>query len=133
MVISMVYLIDTNVIIRFFVGNEQDKDYNKSVQIISEIEQGMLQVEILSEVVMEVIFVMTKFYKSPLDKIALGLKELILLDGVVNKNKYILVNTIDMMVEKNIDFVDALICSKAKLQNYGKISFDKDVVNKCER
>jgi predicted nucleic-acid-binding protein len=129
----MVYLIDTNVIIRFFVGNEQDKDYNKSVQIISEIEQGMLQVEILSEVVMEVIFVMTKFYKSPLDKIALGLKELILLDGVVNKNKYILVNTIDMMVEKNIDFVDALICSKAKLQNYGKISFDKDVVNKCER
>jgi predicted nucleic-acid-binding protein len=133
MVTSMVYLIDTNVIIRFFVGNEQDKDYNKSVQIISEIEQGMLQVEILSEVVMEVIFVMTKFYKSPLDKIALGLKELILLDGVVNKNKYILVNTIDMMVEKNIDFVDALICSKAKLQNYGKISFDKDVVNKCER
>ena len=133
MVISMVYLIDTNVIIRFFVGNEQDKDYNKSVQIISEIEQGMLQVEILSEVVMEVIFVMTKFYKSPLDKIALGLKELILLGGVVNKNKYILVNTIDMMVEKNIDFVDALICSKAKLQNYGKISFDKDVVNKCER
>ena len=129
----MVYLIDTNVIIRFFVGNEQDKDYNKSVQIISEIEQGMLQVEILSEVAMEVIFVMTKFYKSPLDKIALGLKELILLDGVVNKNKYILVNTIDMMVEKNIDFVDALICSKAKLQNYGKISFDKDVVNKCER
>jgi len=133
MVTSMVYLIDTNVIIRFFVGNEQDKDYNKSVQIISEIEQGMLQVEILSEVAMEVIFVMTKFYKSPLDKIALGLKELILLDGVVNKNKYILVNTIDMMVEKNIDFVDALICSKAKLQNYGKISFDKDVVNKCER
>jgi predicted nucleic-acid-binding protein len=133
MVTSMVYLIDTNVIIRFFVGNEQDKDYNKSVQIISEIEQGMLQVEILSEVVMEVIFVMTKFYKSPLDKIALGLKELILLDGVVNKNKYILVNTIDMMVEKNIDFVDALICSKVKLQNYGKISFDKDVVNKCER
>jgi len=129
----MVYLIDANVIIRFFVGNEQDKDYNKSVQIISEIEQGMLQVEILSEVVMEVIFVMTKFYKSPLDKIALALKELILLDGVVNKNKYILVNTIDMMVEKNIDFVDALICSKAKLQNYGKISFDKDVVNKCER
>jgi len=133
MVTSMVYLIDANVIIRFFVGNEQDKDYNKSVQIISEIEQGMLQVEILSEVVMEVIFVMTKFYKSPLDKIALALKELILLDGVVNKNKYILVNTIDMMVEKNIDFVDALICSKAKLQNYGKISFDKDVVNKCER
>ena len=129
----MVYLIDTNVIIRFFVGNEQDKDYNKSVQIISEIEQGMLQVEILSEVVMEVIFVMTKFYKSPLDKIALALKELILLDGVVNKNKYILVNTIDMMVEKNIDFVDALICSKVKLQNYGKISFGKDVVNRCER
>ena len=34
--------------------------------------------------------------------------------------------------EKKIDYVDALICSKSKLQGYGKISFDKDVMKKCE-
>ena len=31
---------------------------------------------------------------------------------------------------KNIDFVDALICAKCKFQNYEKLSFDKDL-SKC--
>ncbi|MCR2064406.1 PIN domain-containing protein [Campylobacter helveticus] len=31
---------------------------------------------------------------------------------------------------ENIDFVDALICAKCKLQNYKKLSFDKDL-NGC--
>ncbi|MEA3456137.1 MAG: hypothetical protein U9R26_06490 [Campylobacterota bacterium] len=28
---------------------------------------------------------------------------------------------------KNIDFVDALICAKSRLQGYGKLNFDTDV------
>ena len=32
------------------------------------------------------------------------------------------------MENKNIDFVDALICAKSKLENYKKLSFDKDLV-----
>jgi predicted nucleic-acid-binding protein len=76
---------------------------------------------------------MTKYYKVPLRDIVEDLKIILRLQGVVNKNKYILINSLDMMVEKNIDFVDALICTKAKLEGYGKISFDKDVMKKCEK
>lgn len=35
-----------------------------------------------------------------------------------------------MEENKNIDFVDALICAKSKLQGFGKLSFDSDV-EKC--
>ncbi len=35
-----------------------------------------------------------------------------------------------IMEVENFDFADALICSKSKLQRYGKLSFDSDV-KKC--
>jgi len=38
-----------------------------------------------------------------------------------------------MFLDKNIDYVDALICTKSKMKSYGKISFDKDVMKKCEK
>jgi len=128
----MISLIDANVIIRFLV-REENTLYVKSVEIIERVEKGELKVEILSEVLMEVLFIMTKYYKAPLRDIIEDLKIILRLQGVVNENKYILINSLDMMVEKKIDYVDALICSKSKLQGYGKISFDKDVMKKCER
>jgi predicted nucleic-acid-binding protein len=128
----MISLIDANVIIRFLV-KEESTLYIKSVEIIEEVEKGELKVEILSEVIMEILFIMTKYYEVPLRDITEDLKTILRLEGVVNENKYILINSLDMMVEKNIDYVDALICSKSKLQGYGKISFDKDVMKKCEK
>ena len=128
----MVSLIDANVIIRFLV-KENSEQYNKSIDIMHDIEDALLKVEILSEVMMEVLFIMTKYYKAPLLDIVEDLKSILLLDGVVNENKYILIGTLNMMCDKNIDYVDALICTKSALQGYGKISFDKDVMKKCEK
>jgi predicted nucleic-acid-binding protein len=128
----MVYLIDANVIIRFLV-QEENELYTKSVQILQDVEKGKLKIEILNEVVMEVIFIMTKYYKVPLPDIVNDLKALLLLEGVVNKDKYIVIDTLMLMQYKKIDFVDALICSKSKLQGYGKINFDNDVMKKCEK
>ncbi|WP_276607318.1 PIN domain-containing protein [Campylobacter helveticus] len=41
-----------------------------------------------------------------------------------------LIEALNIIEHKNIDFVDALICAKCKLQNYKKLSFDKDL-NGC--
>ena len=128
----MVSLIDANVIIRFLV-KEDSRHYEKSVEIIANIENSSIKVEILSEVVMEVLFIMTKYYRAPLPDIVEDMKSILLLDGIVNTNKYILISALNMMKTKNIDYVDALICVKSNLQGYGKISFDKDVTKKCEK
>ncbi len=128
----MVSLIDTNIIIRFLVKEDNDL-YRRSINIIEQIDQGTLQVEILSEVIMEILFIMTKYYKVPLSHVAEDIKVLLLMDGVVNQDKYILFDALNMMLEKKIDYVDALICTKTKLQGYDWISFDADLVRHCPR
>ena len=128
----MVSLIDTNVIIRFLAA-DMESLHLQSVEILNKVYNNELQVEILGEVLMEVLFVMKGIYKEPKSETVESLKEIMSLRGVVNKDKYILIEALTLFCDKNIDFVDALICSKAKLQAYGKISFDKDVMKKCER
>lgn len=125
----MVYLLDTNIIIRFLVGDNEEH-LEKSTQYFEQIEQGSMEVEILSGVLMEAFFVLTKFYKLPKIEVISDLKTILSFEGVVNKDKVILFETLSIIENKNIDFVDALICAKCKFQNYEKLSFDKDL-SKC--
>ena len=128
----MVSLIDTNIIIRFLV-EDNEKHFLVSKALFEEVQLGVVKIEILSEVLMEVLFVMTKVYKIPKGIVIEKLKSLLLLDGVVNDDKAIYIDALNLMQHKNIDYVDALICTKNVLQGYGKISFDKDVMKKCEK
>ncbi len=128
----MVSLIDTNVIIRFLAA-DVEKLHRKSTEIINQIYHDELQVEILGEVIMEVLFVMKGVYNESKEETSEHLKTILSFKGVVNEDKYILIEALNMICHKNIDFVDALICTKSKMQGYDKISFDKDVMKKCEK
>lgn len=125
----MVYLLDTNIIIRFLVGDNEEH-LAKSTEYFEQIELGSMEVEILSDVLMEAFFVLTKFYKLPKIEVISDLKTILSFEGVVNKDKVILFETLSIIENKNLDFVDALICAKCKFQNYEKLSFDKDL-SKC--
>lgn len=125
----MVYLLDTNVIIRFLVGDHPEH-LVIATEIFTKIENGEYEVEILESVIMEVLFVLVKFYKLPQSEVITDLKRIIALRGVVG-DKVLLIETLNIVDEKNIDFVDALICAKSRLQGYGKLSFDGDVNRKC--
>ena len=122
----MVYLLDTNVVIRFLIGDHPEL-LAKSVEIFKEIETAALQVEILEGVLMEAFFVLTKFYKLPADEVIDDLKTILALNGVVNADKAILFEALTIVANQKIDFVDALICAKTKLQGYGRVSFDQDL------
>ena len=125
----MVYLIDTNIIIRFLVGDNSEH-LQIATDIFTKVENGEIEVEILDSVIMEALFVLIKFYKLPKTEVIEDLKRLIALRGVVG-DKVVLIETLNIVDSKNIDFVDALICAKSKLLGYGKLSFDIDVNNKC--
>ena len=125
----MVYLLDTNVIIRFLIGDHKEH-LAKSIEIFKQIERAKLQVFIVDGVLMEVFFVLTKFYKLPKGEVIDDLKKILALNGVVNANKPVLFETLHLLEKRNIDFVDALICAKEKLEGFGTISFDDDV-KKC--
>lgn len=125
----MVYLLDTNIIIRFLVGDHEEY-LEKSTEYFEQIEQGSMEVEILSDVLMEAFFVLTKFYKLPKAEVISDLKTILSFEGVVNKDKVLLFEALSIIENKNVDFMDALICAKCTFQNYEKLSFDKDL-NRC--
>lgn len=122
----MVYLIDTNIIIRFLIG-DNDEHLALSSEHFRQIENGEIQAEILSEVLMEAYFVLTKFYKIDEAEVLQDLKAILCLEGVANRDKAILIETLNIIEHKHIDFIDALICAKCKVQHYEKLSFDKDL------
>lgn len=126
----MATLIDTNIIIRFLVGDHEEH-LIESTRIFEEIESGNLEVEILDVVLMEVLFVLIKFYALPKADVVTDLKAILAMEGVINSNKVILFDALSLFVDKNVDFVDALICTKSKLQGYEWLSFDQDVIKNC--
>jgi predicted nucleic-acid-binding protein len=83
-------------------------------------------------VLAEIYFVLLKVYGLPKQSIIGDLKTVLSLDGIVGDNKIILFEALNILERKNIDFIDALICAKAKLQNYDILSFDNDL-KKCVR
>lgn len=48
-------------------------------------------------------------------------------NGIGNADKAILFETLTLVENKNIDFINALICAKGNLQGLGKLSFDHDL------
>ncbi len=126
----MVYLLDANVIIRFLIGDNEEQ-LKQATKYFKEIEECGLEVEILDSVIMEVYFVLIKFYKLDRVSVIQDIKSIIALDGVVNSDKVILYEALNIVENKNIDFVDALLCAKSNLQGYGILSFDKDL-KKCK-
>ena len=125
----MVFLIDTNIIIRFLVGDHEEH-LKVATEIFAKVENAEIEVEILEIVIMEALFVLTKFYKLPKSEVVADLKRLIALQGVVG-DKVLLIETLHIVDDKNIDFADALICAKSRLQGYKKLSFDADINKKC--
>ena len=124
----MVYLIDTNIIIRFLVGDHEEH-LKIATEIFTKIENAQIKAEILDSVLMEAYFVLIKFYKLPKNEVVEDLKKLIALKGITG-DKILLLETLNILLNKNIVFVDALICAKAKLYGYEKLSFDIDL-KKC--
>ena len=125
----MVYLIDTNVIIRFLTG-DHEAHLKIATEYFREIESGKRKAKILPSVLMETLFVLTKFYKLPTDEVITDLKKIIALRGIIG-DKILLLETLNTIETQNIDFVDALICAKSNLYGYGKLSFDEDVNKSC--
>ena len=123
------YLIDANIIVRFLTADHEEQ-FQKAKEILLKVESREMEVEILDGVLAEVYFVLTKVYRLPEQSVIGDLKTVLSLDGIVGDNKIILFEALSILERKNIDFIDALICAKVRLQNYKPLSFDNDI-KKC--
>ncbi len=126
----MTLLIDTNIIIRYLAGDHAEF-LAKSTALFEQVEGGDTHIIILDSVVMEAFFVLTKFYQLPKAEVIDDLKTILAFAGVINDDKLQIIETLNLVLYKNIDFMDALLCVKSKLYGLELFSFDERLNKRC--
>ena len=124
-------LLDTNVIIRFLT-RDHEEHYLKSVEIFRDIESEKIEAMLMDFILAEVIYVLKRVYKHEKKDISSALKKLLLYKHLYTENKLVTFEALDIYADKNIDFADALLCAKKKLEGFEIVSFDKDI-ERCFR
>lgn len=124
-------IVDTNVILRFLVGDEKNQQAQAS-NWFAQAEQGELKLVIKPLVIAEVCFVLESFYKKNRAEISDALVVLL-------SQKWLSVEDRDILLalwpwyKKNLHFVDSYLLAWSSI-NSGKIlSFDRQILKKIEK
>ena len=121
---AMMIALDTNALVRILV--EDDPDQAKTVQdIIWEAEKEGWKILILSEVLMETVWVLESVYQCERSEIADFLDTLISIPAYYFPDDFVVSAAVRQYREKG-DFADLIIAGKAKKHHAGMVfSFDK--------
>ena len=132
----MISLLDTNVLVRFLIGSDEDP-FKGVFSFFQSIERKEIQVELKLIVLFQTIFVLKSFYKVPKNQIVKGLKGIVQLKGLKIKDKRIVQRTLEIWDSNSIEIVDAYLigCLENDSQNilysYDR-DFDKFSINRIE-
>ena len=118
-------LLDTNVLIRFLT-KDHDEHYALSYKIFEQIESGKIEALLMDFILAEVVYVLRRIYKYDKSDIALALKKMLLYNHLFTENKLVTFEALDIYADQNIDFADAMLCAKRKIEGFEIVSFDKD-------
>ena len=119
------YFLDTNFVLRFFLQDNLDQ-YNEAKKVLSTIDGRDTKANLTTEVVMEIEYLLRKFYKIPRSIISTRVLEFIE-SGLIETEKYVLiVKSLKKYVNINMDLVDILLFYQAKESGGIVLSFDKD-------
>jgi len=119
-----VYLIDTNVILRYLLEDHEDFS-PKAKKIMKDISQAFIYAEIRDIVIVECIYVLEKFYKVPRMEIAGKLSAILNFKGIANSDKHQILKALLSYKETGVDIVDCLLAAHSSPERL-IISFDND-------
>ena len=119
-------LVDANVVLRYLLKDHKEL-HRKSKEIIEKKE-----VFILSEVIAEIVYVLEKVYEVPRSEISESLKKLFEYPNITLSEPMVIIESLKIYEIESIDFVDAILVSYNRVQNYIIHSFDKRVNNLCK-
>jgi len=122
-----IIIVDANIILRYLL-RDNEKFYKEAEALFNDAFSGKKRILIMYSIIAEVVYVLLKLYKVSRKEIAEVLIELMKIKGVKVQDKEILLNTFKMFKNKNLDFIDCLLCAYSR--KYKVMSFDKEV-NKC--
>lgn len=120
-------IIDTNLIVRYLV-NDHPTLYKKARDFFDLVKLGKIKAILEQTIFAETIFVLTKIYEIPRDKISSALTGLLEYKGIYNFEKEILLEALAIYSATNLHIVDCIILAKTKLQAIEIESFDQEII-----
>nr|MBC8362319.1 PIN domain-containing protein [Candidatus Desulfatibia profunda] len=120
-----VYLIDTNVILRFLFDDHPEFS-PKATAFMLNVAQGISKAELLDVVIVECVYVMEKFYRIPRKEITDKLSKILNFSGIINSDRSELLQTLLKFETSNADIVDCLLAAISSSSRV-VVSFDKDM------
>lgn len=117
------YIIDTNFILRYLLADNKDQ-YKKTKTIFDKVRNGEIQIKLEQSVFVEVIFVLSSFYKTPKNKIIETMNSFLSYKGIETE-KDLFHNALEIYQNNNIHIVDSIIAARSRLSNNPLLTFDK--------
>jgi predicted nucleic-acid-binding protein len=119
-------LVDTNIILRYLLNDIPELSEKARLELKSS------NVRILTQVVAEVIYVLSKIYKINRKEISENLLKIFSLDGVIVENEEIVVFAIAEYGNSKLDFVDELLYAHSKIRGIMVKTFDSGLQEKLD-
>jgi predicted nucleic-acid-binding protein len=119
-----VHLIDTNVLLRFLIGDDPAKAVRANA-LMERVERGEEAVDIPDEVLTETVWTLESFYKVPRTEVAQSLTGLLNLSGVHSRQRDVLVQALQDYANSNADFVDCMLAARSRHRRIPVYTFDE--------
>ena len=118
------HLIDTNVILRYLIGDDPSKA-DQAVALMTRVERSEEVVEITDEVLTESVWTLESFYKVPRNETAQKLAAMLNFPGVRMRARDIALSALQLYASSNADFVDCFLAARSKARSLAIYTFDK--------
>lgn len=115
---------DTNYILRYLL-KDHAAHFEISQNYWSAVREGKTRAIITEGVLMEAIYVLTKFYKVPKKDAAQALTDILHYPGIDSPNLQAFLRALKLFSEKSLDFVDCLLASHSKKDGAIVQTFDE--------
>lgn len=125
-----IVLPDTNAILRYLMNDvpEQSKEVNG---FFEQVRIGQIEAEILESVVVEAVYILTKYYSVPKDKAAEALQGIMRYKGISNGDREQLLEALGLFASSGLDVVDCILAVKSKGREL--FTFDKKLKNQRQK
>lgn len=118
---------DTNVILRYLLA-DIPAQFAEAEVFFEKVRNGGAKALLLESVVVECVYVLTKYYQVPRARVVESLTELLQYKGIVNPDKDALVAGLRLYGDNALDVVDCLLLARAEASGRRVFSFDKKLM-----
>lgn len=119
-------ILDTNVILRYLL-NDHPTYFQIANTLMQKIKCGEAIGYFPESVLAECIHILLRIYKVPKSKICDVLSQVLRYQGISQENRAVLLDSLALFSELDIDIVDAIVHAAAQHHKWELLNFDRDL------